>query len=49
MNKILYNSVMWFILLGLAVFAIIMFVLFKRSFTVTSQTKNELDATIQRN
>lgn len=46
MNKILYNSVMWFILLGLAVFAIIMFVLFKRSHTVTSQTKNEL-GTIQ--
>ena len=36
---------MWFIVLGLAAFAAIMFVLFKRSHLVTSQTKNELDTT----
>lgn len=43
MNKALYNSVMWFIVLGLAVFAVIMLVLFKRSHAVTSQTKSELE------
>jgi hypothetical protein len=43
MNKALYNSVMWFIVLGLAAFAIIMLVLFKRSHAVTSQTKSELE------
>jgi len=45
MNKTLYNSVMWFIVLGLAAFAIIMLALFRRSNTVTSQTKSELEVT----
>lgn len=45
MNKAVYNSIMWFIVLGLAAFAIIMLVLFKRSHIVTSQTKNELENT----
>ena len=45
MNKAVYNSVMWFILLGLAALAIIMLVLFKRSHIVTSQTKKELQTT----
>lgn len=45
MNKAVYNSVMWFIVLGLAALAVIMFVLFKRSHVVTSQTKNELQTT----
>ena len=45
MNKVLYNSVMWFIVLGLAVLAIIMLALFRRSHAVTSQTKNELETT----
>lgn len=45
MNKAVYNSVMWFIVLGLAVLAVIMLVLFRRSFAVTSQTKNELETT----
>jgi len=43
MNKTVYNSVMWFIVLGLAAFAVIMFVLFRRSHTVTNQTKSELE------
>lgn len=47
MNKLLYNSVMWFIILGLAALSIIMLVLFRRSFTVTSQTKNELNAALE--
>ena len=45
MNKPVYNSVMWFIVLGLAALAVIMLVLFKRSHLVTSQTKNELQTT----
>ncbi len=45
MNKAVYNSVMWFIVLGLAALAVIMLVLFKRSHIVTSQTKNELETT----
>jgi len=45
MNKAVYNSVMWFIVLGLAALAVIMLVLFKRSHVVTSQTKNELQTT----
>lgn len=45
MNKAVYNSVMWFILLGLAALAVIMLVLFKRSHVVTSQTKTELENT----
>ena len=44
LNKAIYNSVMWFIVLGLAVTAIIMLVLFRRSHIVTSQLKNELEA-----
>ncbi len=47
MNKALYNSVMWFIVLGLAALAVIMLVLFRRSHVVTSQTKNELDTTLK--
>jgi biopolymer transport protein ExbB/TolQ len=47
MNKAVYNSVMWFIILGLAALSIIMFVLFRRSFAVTSQTKNELNAALE--
>jgi hypothetical protein len=45
MNKAVYNSVMWFIVLGLAAFAVIMLVLFRRSHVVTSQTKDELETT----
>lgn len=45
MNKAIYNSVMWFIVLGLAVLAGIMLVLFKRAHLVTSQVKHELETT----
>jgi hypothetical protein len=47
MNKAVYNSVMWVIILGLAAITVIMFVLFKRSHTVTSQTRNELKTTLE--
>ncbi len=47
MNKAVYNSVMWFIVLGLAALAVIMLVLFRRSHIVTSQTKNELKTTLE--
>ena len=42
LNKTLYNSIMWFIILGLAVLAVIFFLLFKRSLVVTVQTKKQL-------
>jgi len=47
MNKALYNSVMWFIILGLAALTVIMLILFRRSHTVTSQTKDELQTTLE--
>ena len=47
MNKAVYNSVMWFIILGMAALSIIMLVLFRRSFTITSQTKNELNTALE--
>lgn len=43
LNKTLYNSIMWFIILGLAVLAVILFLLFKRSHVVTVQTKKQLE------
>lgn len=42
MNKPVYNSVMWFIILGLALAAAILFVLFKRAHTVTREVRDEL-------
>ena len=42
MNKALYNSVMWFIILGLAALAVILLVLFRRAHAVTRQVKTEL-------
>ena len=44
-NKALYNTIMWFIVLGLAISATSMFFLFKRSHVITTQVKNELDTT----
>jgi hypothetical protein len=46
MNKGVYNSVMWFVVLGLIVVSVALFLLFKRAHIVTSQVKNEL-ATMQ--
>ena len=45
MNKALYNSVMWFIILGLAALAVIMVVLFRRSHLVTKEVKEKLQTT----
>lgn len=45
MNKTLYHSIMWFIVLGLAALVTILFLLFKRSHTVTAQTRKELENT----
>jgi len=47
MNKAVYNSVMWFIILGLAALAVIILVLFRRSYSVTSQTKDELNTSLE--
>ncbi len=45
LNKVAYNTIMWLIVLGLAAVATIMFLLFKRSHTVTVHVKNELETT----
>jgi hypothetical protein len=42
MNKTLYSSIMWFIILGLAALAILMVMLFRRSNQVTKEVKKEL-------
>ena len=42
MNKTLYSSVMWFIILGLAVLAVLMVMLFRRSNLVTKEVKKKL-------
>lgn len=42
MNKTIYNTIMWIIVMGLAVLAAILFLLFKRSHVVTLQTRKEL-------
>ena len=44
MLKGLYNTIMWIIVLGLIVAGVILFLMFKRSFTVTVQTKKELES-----
>ncbi len=41
LNKALYNTILWFIILGLATLAAILFLLFKRAHVVTAQTKKE--------
>ena len=45
LNKGLYNTIMWFIVLGLTALAVILFLLFKRTHLVTTQVKNELEST----
>jgi len=42
MHKTLYSTIMWLIILGLAVFAAILFIMFRRAHVVTSHTKHEL-------
>jgi len=45
MNKALYNSIMWIIIVGLVILLIILFLMFKRSFVVTRQTTKDLEET----
>ena len=45
MNKTLYNSIVWIIILGLAALAAIMVLLFKRSNQVTNEVREELQST----
>ena len=45
MNKALYNSILWIIILALVALLIILFLMFKRSFVVTRQTTKDLDET----
>jgi len=44
MHKTLYNTIMWVIVLGLAFVVVILFLIFKRSHTVTSTTRKELES-----
>jgi hypothetical protein len=43
-QKGVYNTIMWIAVLGLVVVLVILFLLFKRSHIVTTQTRKELDA-----
>jgi hypothetical protein len=43
MQKGVYNTIMWITVLGLLSVGVILFLMFKRSFVVTSQTKHELE------
>jgi preprotein translocase subunit SecF len=45
MNKALYNSFMWIIVLALVVLLIILFLLFKRSYIITRKTSKDLEET----
>jgi septal ring factor EnvC (AmiA/AmiB activator) len=44
MNKGVYSTVLWIIILVLALFGVAMFLLFKRAHVVTSQTNKELES-----
>lgn len=43
LNKALYNTIMWVVVLALAAIAIILFLLFKRTHLITNHTKKELE------
>lgn len=43
MNKTFYNLLLWTIIIGLLILLIIIFILFKRSHTITSQRTQELN------
>ncbi len=45
MNKTLYNSIVWFIILGLVALAVMLIMLHRRSHLVTKQVKEELQTT----
>jgi hypothetical protein len=42
MHKALYSTIMWFIILGLAVLSVLLLIMFRRSHYVTSHVKDEL-------
>jgi len=44
MNKALYNTIMWFIILGLIALSVILFLLFRRTHQLTKEVKDELEA-----
>ena len=43
LQKGVYNTIMWIMVIVLLVGSVFLFLLFKRSFAVTNQTKSELD------
>ncbi len=43
MNKGVYSTILWIIILALALFGTVMFLLFKRAHVVTTQTQKELE------
>lgn len=47
MNKILYNTIMWIIVLGLALLVVTLVLGFKRNHVVTVHTKKELENTLK--
>lgn len=47
MNKALYSTIVWLIILGLVGVVVILFLLYKRTRMVTVQTKKELEAIIE--
>ena len=47
MSKGLYNTILWFIILGLAALTVIMFILFRRSHLVTKEVQGELKSTLE--
>ena len=47
MNKALYSTIVWLIILGLAGVVVILFLLYKRTRMVTVQTRKELEAIIE--
>lgn len=46
MSKGLYNTIVWFIILGLAALTVIMVILFRRSHLVTREVQGELKTTL---
>jgi cell division protein FtsL len=43
LNKTIYNTIMWLIILGLVVVAVVVFLMYKRSRIVTVQSKKEFE------
>jgi len=44
MNKALYNSILWFVIMGLLIVGTALFLLFKRAHVVTTQVKGDLES-----